>query len=117
MKRLKASAKLRCVPCLALIVFVMPVRARAQEPIERAGFYGSFPSRINSSTNTSTYTSSAPGIPQATPSTHRFWDRTNDWWFAGVGAARAFDYASRLNIRRRGIDEVFLNNSIVDNHS
>jgi hypothetical protein len=58
----------------------------------------------------------------ATPSTpfvskeHRFWDRENDWLFAGVGAGRALDYASTLNLRRRGIDEVFLTNSIVDNH-
>jgi hypothetical protein len=48
--------------------------------------------------------------------THRFWDRTNDLWFAGVGAGRALDYASTLNLRRRGIDEALLTNSIVDNH-
>jgi hypothetical protein len=56
--------------------------------------------------------------PQASApqTTHRFWDRTNDLWFAGVGAARALDYASTLNLRRRGIDEIFLTNSIVDNH-
>jgi len=47
---------------------------------------------------------------------HRFWDRGNDWLFAGVGLGRALDYASTLNLRRRGIDEVFLTNSIVDNH-
>jgi hypothetical protein len=50
------------------------------------------------------------------PAVHRFWDRENDWLFAGVGAGRALDYASTLNLRRRGIDEVFLTNSIVDNH-
>src|ERR1700693_1075673 len=56
--------------------------------------------------------------PQATPPqvTHRFWDRTNDLWFAAVGAGRALDYASTLNLRRRGVDEIFLTNSIVDNH-
>jgi hypothetical protein len=55
---------------------------------------------------------------QANPpqTTHRFWDRTNDLWFAAVGAGRALDYASTLNLRRRGIDEFFLTNSIVDNH-
>jgi hypothetical protein len=47
---------------------------------------------------------------------HRFWDRENDWLFAGVGAGRALDYASTLNLRHRGINEVFLTNSIVDNH-
>jgi hypothetical protein len=52
----------------------------------------------------------------AAPAVHKFWDRENDWLFAGVGAGRALDYASTLNLRRRGIDEVFLTNSIVDNH-
>ena len=56
---------------------------------------------------------SQPGPPGTT---HRFWDRTNDIWFAGVGAARALDYASTLNLRRRGLDEILLTNSIVDNH-
>lgn len=50
------------------------------------------------------------------PGEHRFWDRENDLLFAGVGAGRALDYASTLNLRRRGINEVFLTNSIVDNH-
>lgn len=58
------------------------------------------------------------GIPQVNPpqTNHRFWDRTNDLWFAAVGAGRALDYASTLNLRRRGDDEIFLTNSIVDNH-
>ena len=47
---------------------------------------------------------------------HRFWDRENDWLFAGVGAGRALDYASTLNLRHRGLNEIFLTNSIVDNH-
>jgi hypothetical protein len=50
------------------------------------------------------------------PGEHSFWDRENDWLFAGVGAGRALDYASTLNLRRRGINEIFLTNSIVDNH-
>lgn len=57
-----------------------------------------------------------PANPGSVPAIHRFWDRENDWWFAGVGASRALDYASTLNLRRRGINEVFLTNSIVDNH-
>lgn len=47
---------------------------------------------------------------------HRFWDRQNGLLFAAVGAGRALDYASTLNIRRRRIDEIFLSNSVVDNH-
>jgi hypothetical protein len=56
-------------------------------------------------------------VPAPPRTTHRFWDRTNDLWFAGVGASRGLDYASTLNLRRRGINEVFLTNSIVDNHA
>jgi hypothetical protein len=61
---------------------------------------------------------SAPAArPAARPlPVHRFWDRENDLLFAAVGAGRALDYASTLNLRRRGIDEYFLTNSIVDNH-
>jgi hypothetical protein len=50
------------------------------------------------------------------PGEHRFWDRENDLLFAGVGGARALDFSSTLNLRRRGLDEIFLTNSIVDNH-
>jgi hypothetical protein len=48
---------------------------------------------------------------------HRFWDKKNDWLFAGVGAARTFDYFSTLNMRRRGDQEILLTNAIVDNHA
>ena len=48
---------------------------------------------------------------------HRFWDKENAWLFAGVGASRTFDYFSTLNMRRRGDQEVFLTNAIVDNHA
>jgi hypothetical protein len=49
--------------------------------------------------------------------THRFWDRTNGWLFAGVGASRTLDYFSTLNMRRRGRQEIFLSNDAVDNHA
>jgi hypothetical protein len=48
---------------------------------------------------------------------HRFWDATNDWLFAGVGASRTLDYFSTLNMRRRGRDEILLNNEVVDDHA
>src|ERR1700688_2360746 len=50
------------------------------------------------------------------PSSHRFWDRTNDLLFAGVAASRALDYSSTLNMRRRGRQEILLTNDVVDNH-
>lgn len=48
---------------------------------------------------------------------HRFWDKKNDWLFAGVGAARTLDYFSTLNLRRRGDQEILLTNDLVDNHA
>jgi hypothetical protein len=60
-----------------------------------------------------------PPRVEASPSgetPHRFWDRENAWLFAGVGAARALDYTSTLNMRRRGRQEILLTNSVVDNH-
>ena len=59
----------------------------------------------------------AAAHPAISPQTvHRFWDRDNDLLFAAVGAGRAFDYASTLDMRRRGVDEIFLTNQVVDNH-
>lgn len=48
---------------------------------------------------------------------HRFWDRENDWLFAGVGASRTLDYFSTLNMRRRGRQEILLTNDVVDDHA
>lgn len=45
---------------------------------------------------------------------HRFWDTTNVVLFAGVGVSRGLDYASTRHFRRRGANEVLLNNAIVD---
>jgi hypothetical protein len=66
--------------------------------------------------------SSAPdhqANPRATSSRdeHRFWDKTNDWLFAGVAASRTLDYFSTLNMRRRGRQEILLTNDAVDNHA
>ena len=69
----------------------------------------------------------APQIREGAPATgavqrentlaeHHFWDRENAWLFAGVGAARTLDYFSTLNMRRRGRQEIFLTNGVVDNH-
>jgi hypothetical protein len=57
--------------------------------------------------------------PPSAPSkvTHRFWDKENGWLFAGVGASRTLDYFSTLNFRRRGRQEIFLTNDVVDNHA
>ena len=48
---------------------------------------------------------------------HRFWDQENRWLVAGVGGARTLDYFSTLNMRRRGRQEIFLTNDVVDHHA
>lgn len=45
---------------------------------------------------------------------HRFWDSTNIWLFSGIGASRALEYSSTLNMRRRGCQEILLNNDMVE---
>ena len=63
--------------------------------------------------------SAHPARSQATPlrQEHRFWDKKNAWLFAGVGASRALDYSSTLNMRRRGNREILVTNDLVDNHA
>jgi hypothetical protein len=53
--------------------------------------------------------------PKPEPAPHRFWDRPNAALFAGVAGARALDYVSTQHFRKKGVDEVLLSNSIVDN--
>jgi hypothetical protein len=48
---------------------------------------------------------------------HRFWDSENKWLFTGVAASRTLDDFSTLNMRRRGRQEILLNNDVVDNHA
>ncbi|MGH9794374.1 MAG: hypothetical protein ACRD5G_06355 [Candidatus Acidiferrales bacterium] len=51
----------------------------------------------------------------AQQTSHRFWDSRNAKLFAGVFAVRALDFASTLNMRARGRDEILLTNEVVDN--
>ena len=71
---------------------------------------------VKSGTQSGTQAGS-PAPKPSKPTTHRFWDTQDDLLFVGVGAARGLDYASTLNIRRRGINEALLTNAIVDNHA
>ena len=91
-----------------LLLLLVASSAQAQQAIESA--------QLNSTTAVSTPSRTLPTAFPTTmlPATHRFWDRDNDWLFVGVGAGRGLDYASTLNMRRRGINEIFLTNSIVD---
>lgn len=47
---------------------------------------------------------------------HRFWDLENDLLFSAVAGARALDYSSTLNMRRRGRQEILLSDWMVDHH-
>jgi hypothetical protein len=98
--------------CLALVFLIATPILRAQQSAEPVGLYSAV--GVTTQSQTSTPAPAAGSPPPQT--THRFWDRENDWLFAGVAAGRGLDYASTLNLRRRGIDESFLTNSIVDNH-
>jgi hypothetical protein len=115
---------------LALFMLVFPISLRAQQFAEPKG--SDLPAAVAPQSQTPAAAPAAGPVsgdstlysgrssqaqtPHAPQPTHRFWDRENDWLFAGVGAGRALDYASTLNLRRRGINEIFLTNSIVDNH-
>jgi hypothetical protein len=96
------------IPLLAIVVLAATSKVCAQAPTD--GAPASAPTQVD-----------APPANQsqinAPMQQHRFWDKKNDWLFAGVGAARTFDYFSTLNLRRRGDQEILLTNEIVDNHA
>jgi hypothetical protein len=103
--------KLLRVARIALVLLVAAAAGRAQQAAPRAG--AAVPERA------AQQAPAAINIPQARPlrTTHRFWDRTNDLLFSGVAATRGLDYSSTLKLRRRGLDEILLTNSVVDNHA
>ena len=115
MKRSRMRIVVQCAIAVAIFVPMAAPVLRAQQPAEdQKPDAPTLPLAAGSSQKPEKPKPAAN--PEAAPPIHRFWDRENDWLFAGVGAGRALDYASTLNLRRRGIDEVFLTNSIVDNH-
>jgi hypothetical protein len=69
------------------------------------GSGGKFPAAITPATK----------APAGNVNVHRFWDKENDWLFAGIGAMRGLDYASTANFRARGRQEILLTNWVVDN--
>ncbi len=100
------------IMCLGALLTIAAPSLRAQQAAEVPGPDSPADSVQDVAQQPAPTTTPVPSVQ--TP--HRFWDTENDWLFAAVGAGRAFDYASTLNLRRRGINEVFLTNSIVDNH-
>jgi hypothetical protein len=110
---------------LAFLLLVVAGAARGQEPgsvlsggVSESRKFDSV--RLMQDVKSRTQNGTQAGSPApkpAKPAVHRFWDTKNDLLFVGVGAARGLDYASTLNIRRRGINEALLTNAIVDNHA
>jgi hypothetical protein len=115
---MRKGKRLAIAAAFFLLATVSAAQAQQQPPETRDPNAPSAPQPAESATPSDQKKSSgaAKAVNPLAPGVHRFWDRENDWLFAGVGAGRALDYASTLNLRRRGINEVFLTNSIVDNH-
>jgi hypothetical protein len=99
-------------PCLAVYTPHTSGSAECKRPL----FVPSEQASADSS-KTQDSSSQIAAPPKFLVAEHHFWDRENDLLFAWVGASRALDYSSTLNFRRRGVNEVFLTNDIVDNHA
>ncbi len=92
---------------LVLMAMLAASETRAQEPATP---------KTESSVAVDSLSSGKPSVDLPRQE-HRFWDKKNDWLFAGVGAARTFDYFSTLNMRRRGDQEILVSNDLVDSHA
>jgi hypothetical protein len=92
----------------ALLVFFAPSLAQAQAAL---------PAAPDASPGQAAIPETRAATIKSPAAAHHFWDKENDWLFAGVGASRTLDYFSTLNFRRRGRQEVLLTNDLVDNHA
>ena len=103
--------------CVALILLAVALSLRAQQTGPPANS-GSTPDAATPSQTppANPIPANAKKAPKTPVPTHRFWDLENDLLFAGVAGGRGLDYSSTLNLRRRGLNEIFLTNSVVDNH-
>jgi hypothetical protein len=107
MRDMARVLKLALMELSALLIVCGPSVLRAQEP-----------SAAKPESSAEVRPSLSPKQELALPKhEHRFWDKKNDWLFAGVGAARTLDYFSTLNLRRRGDQELLVTNDLVDNHA
>lgn len=97
---------------LALLVSIFGPCTRAQDSPS-----SSETKPVETNSPAPAHLSIAPKTKAEAAATHAFWDKRNAWLFGGVGASRALDYASTLNMRRRGVSEILLSNDVVDNHA
>jgi len=93
------------IPFLLIVAAFAATAARAQQPGDAPAvptIYTAAPARAHKDMRATV---------------HPFWDHKNMWLFSGVGASRALDYASTLNLRHRGRHEILLTDAVVDNHA
>ena len=107
----KTHRRMRTLLCVASAFVFSPTLLMAQEAVEAPTQDG------KPAAASSLPTAPRAKVEKANNDEHRFWDRTNDWLFAGVAASRTLDYFSTLNMRRRGRQEILLTNDVVDNHA
>jgi hypothetical protein len=108
----KYSVNILCkLAVVGILTIVLSEGARAQVPATAP------PASTGPTQESAPVRSSSAGEIKFPRETHRFWDKENDWLFAGVAASRTLDYFSTLNFRRRGRDEELLTNDLVDNHA
>lgn len=118
----RVTSRAVCALAVAILSFAAALPASAQQAKSAGPPADTLPASPRpapaESRQDSTPVKTSPSVTRSPkPDPHRFWDRENDLLFAGVGAARALDYASTLNLRRRGLNEALLTNAIVDNHA
>jgi hypothetical protein len=102
--------------CLGVAIGAAPCFAQDQAGSETAASANANPSKSSTALPTDPSIVATRKQPVGKPQ-HRFWDKENDWLFAGIGASRTLDYFSTLNMRRRGRQEILLTNDVVDNHA
>ncbi len=103
------SRRLQTIVCVLVVLLARAESLRTQEP--------DIVSQPKTDTELPAATAGRQKVQHRTDDAHRFWDKTNDWLFAGVAASRTLDYFSTLNMRRRGRQEILLTNDAVDNHA
>ena len=92
--------------CLAVL------DASAQSSVEEQN---SQPVAVPESPQPATNTAAPPAKP-VVPS-HKFWDKENDWLFAGVAVSRALDYSSTRNFLARGRSEILIPDDVVNSEA
>ena len=71
----------------------------------------------NSQPSSAPSASNQTTVPAKPIAVHKFWDKENDWLFAGVAASRALDYTSTRNFLARGRSEILIPDDVVNSEA